>query len=655
MKKIYTIILVATLGFFFSGCDHYLDVNKNTDAPDEQMVEDYHYLAGVEACLQGLYWDIRATGPMSQMMSTDSYTGFQNYFWTPGDAGGEMWRVTYFLQGMNLENLINYAIEHEHWTMAGIGYALKANSWDILTKEVGEMPLRQAFEPGRLSHDYDYQDLIYDSIQTWALRAIDYLQMSDATQYSAEAKKADMIYKFNKDKWIKFAHGVLCRNMISLSRKSDFASKYADQVIQHGKLALQTVDDDCTLATEGGASEAQFDAYNNFWGTYRGNLAYWSNSSLIYWLQSEYIVMIMTGTVPLYDHVTGDIIRVTREDIDTDYYPYELNPVQIICDTIKDTPGHYDPRVAAKLATRDNRTYEDIDKADKVKSYYYYGAYGSSNTESYQGWTVPNFFGRTNDAANNKYDGIGRWLYRDNAPYIIMTSAEIQFEMAEAYWYKGDKANALACWKKGIELDMEFTKKYLYPGSKKLKDGTTDEYVNDGALPGGDKIAVNLFKTLADQYLAGPYVAGITTSSLTLSHIMMQKYVHLFPWGANEAWVDLRKYQYDIDFTGDYPKNGNGWTNERVNQKWDEDETKVYKGFYLKAANVERRRSAYNQKNNGSPAYRMTPRYNSEYMWNLPALKALKPIPGADEEGQYQNYHISMPWFCYPGDMPESL
>ena len=56
MKKIYTIILVATLGFFFAGCDHYLDVNKNVDAPSEDMVEDFHYLAGIESALQGLTW-----------------------------------------------------------------------------------------------------------------------------------------------------------------------------------------------------------------------------------------------------------------------------------------------------------------------------------------------------------------------------------------------------------------------------------------------------------------------------------------------------------------------------------------------------------------------------------------------------------------------
>lgn len=651
MKKIYTIILIATLGFFMAGCDHYLDVNKNVDAPDEQQVEDYMYLAGIESALQGLYWDIRATGVLSQMMGTSSYTGFCNYYWTPSDSGGEMWRVTYWLQGMNLENLIKYAVEHERWTVAGIGYTLKAHSWDVCTKENGEMPLEQAFVPGVLAFDYQYQDEIYDSIQTWALRAISYFEMPDATNYGNQLKNYDIIYGGNKDKWLMFAHGVMCRNLASLTRKSDFVSKYANDLIAHGKLAMQTVADDCILQTPGEGADAQFTASNNFWCPRRGNL---SNS---YW-QGDFIVKIMTGTVPLYDHATGDIVKTTKDDSRSAYYPYQLNPNQIITDTLVEETGHYDPRVAAKLATRDNMTYEDIDKAEVVKYYKYYGAQ-FTNSVGYQGWTTPNFYtGRAGYAYNLDVDGIGRWLYRENAPYIIMTSAEIQFEMAEAYWYMGDKANALACWKKGVALDMEFTEKYLYPGVKEAKaDGSG--YKNYGSNPGGDKIATKLFHTLGQEYLAGPYVAGITTGTLTLSHIMMQKYVHLFPWGAYEAWVDLRKYHYDIDYTGDYPGQGNGWTVTAINQKWDEDATKVYKGFYLKPAQVEGRRGTYYQDNLGSPAYRMTPRYNSEYMWNKPALMALKPIPGLipteDGGSAYKNYHISMPWFAYPGDMPESL
>ena len=645
MKKIYTIILIATLGLFTTGCDHYLDVNKNVDAPTEDMVEDFHYLAGIESALQGLYWDIRATGVLSQMMGTSSYTGFCSQYWTPSDSGGEMWRVTYWLQGKNLENLIKYAIDHEHWTMAGIGYILKAHSWDVTTKENGEMPLRQAFVPGLLSFDYEYQNEIYDSVQAWALRGIELLERTDATVYGTQAKAADVIYGLNSKKWIQFGHGVICRNLASLTRKTDFVSKYANELIAHGKLAMQTLADDCVLQTPGGGAEAQFGPYNNFWCPYRGNL---SNS---YW-QSDFIVKTLTGTVPLYDHATGDIVPTDREDIDTDYYPYALNPVQIVTDTNHLMAGHFDPRVAAKLATRDNTTFEDIDKEDVVKAYKYYGAQ-FTNSVGYQGWTTPNFYGRV-ATANTTNDGIGRWLYRENAPYIIMTSAEIQFEMAEAYWYMGDKANALACWKKGVELDMQFTAKYLYPGQSQL-NATTGKYVANGALPGGDKITVALFNKLAGEYLAGPFVAGINTGNLTLSHIMMQKYVHLFPWGAYEAWVDLRKYHYDIAYTGDYPKNGNGWTQTDLDQKWDEDATKVYKGFYMAPAKVGGRRGSYNKENNGSPAYRMTPRYNSEFMWNKAALQALKPIPGLDADGDYHNYHCSIPWFAYPGEMPESL
>ena len=81
--------------------------------------------------------------------------------------------------------------------------------------------------------------------------------------------------------------------------------------------------------------------------------------------------------------------------------------------------------------------------------------------------------------------------------------------------------------------------------------------------------------------------------------------------------------------------------------KWDTDPAKVYKGFYLMPANVDNRRSRYNVRNEGSPGYRYRPRYNSEYMWNLPSLEQLRPIPGTAEK-----YHTSIPWFAYPGDYP---
>lgn len=625
MKKFSIIAILATLLSFNTSCDDYLDVNENVDAPD--YIEGYLYLSGIIQQYQSLYYDIRATGPLTQMIGTSSYTTFATHYYSTGsDAGGEIWRMVYWTQGMNLENMINQSVKAEEWTLAGIGLAIKAYSWDQLTKYHGELPMKEAFVEGLLSHDYDYQDAIYDQIREWAHTAIEYLQKDDVHNYGAKISGNDWIYKGDKEKWIKFAYSVIVRNLASLSNKTDFVSKYAPELVECAGKAFQTSDDDATVTVEGKGESSAESAYNNFWGTYRGNL---SRS----YFQHEYAVQVMTGSVPKYDETTGEKYRVENND----YYPYELADEQIICDTLKDVAGHYDPRMAVKLGTTDDPTYDNIDNADSVKAYHYYG--GSFTSTSGPIGTAPSFYGRN---ASSQYkgdinDGKGRWIYRDDAPYILMTCAEIKFCLAEAYFKMGDKDGALQAFKDGVKADIDFTGTYIYPGTK-------------GQAAGGDKISKEVFTQLATEYEAGPYVGGLTKDLLTLSHIMMQKWIALYPWGAQEAWVDMRKYHYDIQYTGDYPTLNNGWSETMIDQKWDTDPTKVYKGLYLAPAQVQSRKGSYNTRNHGSPCYRVRPRYNSEYMWNVPSLESLKPISGTAE-----NYQCSIPWFAYPGDIPTSL
>jgi hypothetical protein len=52
--------------------------------------------------------------------------------------------------------------------------------------------------------------------------------------------------------------------------------------------------------------------------------------------------------------------------------------------------------------------------------------------------------------------------------------------------------------------------------------------------------------------------------------------------------------------------------------------------------------------NQGSPEYRIRPRYNSEYMWNRKSLDGLLPISGLSAI-----YHTSIPWFAYPNGFPK--
>lgn len=649
MKKLIISIVIICGLFSLTGCQKWLDVNKNVDAPDQ--IDDYLYLAGIESAMQGCYWDIRALGPLTYMMGTGGYTNFANHYYSQAsDAAGEMWRMNYWLQGVNIENMVNQALSAKRYTLAGIGLAIKAFSWDCIAKYHADAPCTQAYEPGRLSFDYDYEYVLMDSVRVWADRAIKYLETADETDYGSQLTNNDLCYGGNKDQWIKLAHTVIASNLACLTNKKDFDSKYKEEFLKHAALGIQTNADNFILKRGGGGESAQFDAYNNFWGTWRENLYY-------SYYQSEYIVQLMTGTIPQYDHETGDRVKYQAEDesgvleyVDENY-KWKLLDKQYIADTIKKTPGHYDPRVAAKLATVDGQYFQNINNADSVKAYYFRGGARTSTTAP-MGGTTPNLYGFT-DNPNTDIAGSGRWIFRDDAPYILFSAAELQFEIAEVQFKYGSKSAALEAFKKGIQLDHEFTASYLNPGAPK-EDGVDEQgnkkYVKGGSLPGGSMISKEVYNTLSAEYLAGPYVAGISESDLTLSHIMLQKYVALWPWGALEAWTDLRKYHYDIPYTGEYPELGNGWDQSQMAHKWDEDPTKVFKGFYLLPMQVEGCRSTFNSKNNGAPCYRVRPRYNSEYMWNKTGLDALKPIGG-----QESDYQCSIPWFAYPGDYPSSV
>jgi hypothetical protein len=107
-----------------------------------------------------------------------------------------------------------------------------------------------------------------------------------------------------------------------------------------------------------------------------------------------------------------------------------------------------------------------------------------------------------------------------------------------------------------------------------------------------------------DAYIASAAVPQ-TSAALQLSDIMLQKYISLWVHGALETWVDMRRYRY---------------SNE------------VYTGFTLP--------TTLYIANNSLPAFRLRPRYNSEYVWNLDALNRI----GATED----NFHTIELWFMKP-------
>ena len=194
---------------------------------------------------------------------------------------------------------------------------------------------------------------------------------------------------------------------------------------------------------------------------------------------------------------------------------------------------------------------------------------------------IPNLWGGTTQAVTSL---AGRYLFRNIADFPIMTYTELQFIKAEAAFIKGDKSMALEAYKKGIAASIDMVNKYTvvsttYPTATLITANQKAAFLAD----------VNIVPALAD---------------LTLKHIIMQKYVALFGFGYLETWTDMRKYHYN---------------------------TTIYQGMVFPTLSVD---------NAGKIAYRVRPRYNSEYVWNFAALQSI----GAD----LPDYHTKEMWFSQP-------
>ncbi len=599
-KKLISLAIISTL-FIAVSCSDYLDVNKNVDTPD--WVEPNLRLAPILSGFVSNYYDVRLTAPMSQYLSGSGVAGAtygKSMYFAPASDYAETWKMVYWIWGQNLEDMIDGGKSMNQPIYAGIGLALKAYGWYQMTSLHGEAPCKQFLDPGRTVFEYDSQEYIFSQSRKWAKEAIDILSKPDATVYPSSLSTNDLMYKGDRTKWLKFAYGVLAKNYITISGKNP---AYLDSAIIAVDNAMVSAIDDATVMVAGGTSSVQC----NFFGVLRGNLSTTLN-------QSDYIVDVMTGKVRYYDPNTGN--DVTTGGVT------QLMAKQYVTDTLT-----LDPRTICYFGTKDTMP-ADLTKIN-LKTYKFSGTLPGQASQG----TVYS----TTAAPSPTTSGIGRWIFRDNAPYIVMTYSELQFIKAEAQYRKNLKTDALATFKKAVAGSMTTTAAYIVPGAAVKGSNNKQTSVI------GDKINSAMFNSLSTAYLNSSYVNNMAINDFELSHIMMQKYVALFPWGI-DTWNDLRRYHYDLKVgASGIPDNPTSWSATRTYHKADTDPARIYKGFYLPAADVSNRRSAFVTTNLGSPSYRLLPRYNSEYIWNKTALDALKPISGLAP-----NYNTSIVWFCLP-------
>lgn len=549
MKKIIISFAAASLVFAgISSCTKKIDeayANPNADVrvPVDKL------LPGLVSCMagnsagHGPLNDIRFVGKFVQYFLFCNSAGEWDQMGNrPGtDNAASMWRVHFYDIGQNCNNMIKWADEEGKKDYAGIGKAIFAWSWLLLSDYHGEViRTDEAFNTGALTFSYGTQEEVYAYVRQLSHEALAYLNSAtaDPTLSTADA------YMFGGDlnKWKKFVYGVLARSFHHLTNKSNYLTSYADSAVYYADLAMTSNTDNAMVKF----AATGISGNSNFFGPLRGNLGSTGIATETAIRQSAFIANLLSGLNNAF-------------------------------------PGVVDPRAIYLLRKNTNGTYKGLtpNKGQTVIT-------ANDRPESF--WGISQAAGVNNTAPSS--DANCRYLFRNNSEFPVITASEIQFMKAEALFRKGDKPGALAAYKKGIELNFD------------MLISTYSTNVPSGEL---------LTPSIRDAFTANPLVVP-AAANLTLTHIMLQKYIALYIHGTFETWTDMRRYHYtDLD-----PNTGQ----------------QVYRDFAPPSG------SDLYANNGGRLIYRLRPRFNSEYVWNLNELNRI----GASA----LNYHTKEQWFSQP-------
>jgi hypothetical protein len=248
--------------------------------------------------------------------------------------------------------------------------------------------------------------------------------------------------------------------------------------------------------------------------------------------------------------------------------------------------GAFDPRAWYILRENPNGTFKGYSPSFST----------TINPILPKGDSSQNFMGTAYQTGNSyPVPELGRYIFRDAAPFPFMTASEMQFILAEAYLRKGKFQDAKTAYQNAIGLNFDML--------------ATSYPVN---VPAGKEITpIN----------KATYIASVTPAgNLTLTHIMLQKYIALYGWGTMQTWADMRRYHY----TDKDPVTGE----------------QVYANFKVPSTtNSTNDLNNIGANNNGKLVYRVRPSYNSEYLYNIPALTAVGAYPPDND------YHTKEMWF----------
>ena len=560
MKKIISSILLLSLIVSITGCKKYFDINADPASPQKpdlsSLLPPVYSLIPAASFLDG-----RFSGNYIQNYTS---TTNDNYDAHGGNGGGtaaaQLWRTFFQQQGSSINVILDKGVKDQAWDYVGVAYAMRAWGFQQATDYFGELPFYDAWKISETAvsakYKYDKQEVIYKGIDSLCRLALENLSREDGLVPQKLLTRGDLVYRGDRTKWKKFTYGILARLYSRTTNKSIYN---ADSVIKFVDLAFADNSDNFLVpftASRNDDTNPAGPARDNF-GARRA---------------SRFITQLLDGTI-----LNGSSTSLNNRDprlsrmLSTSFDTTTITSTMPNINggyrfTILQTSGVGDPEIAATggiiSGTPAFRRRVSL-------------LWGDSTVN--------------NPGLGNFGARIGKYIFQNGTQYPVMAYHELQFIKAEALFRKGRKSEALTAYQNGINFHFDFVNFYSTTanGVSQINPAQRAQYQS----------------TIAYKK---------TDASLTITDIMLQKYIGDFGWNYTECWADMRRYHY-FDLDQD--------TNDQV-----------YKTLVI---------PFYSFNNQGpKPAYRFSPTNFSEFDWNIDEIRKLG--------GLNIDYHTYEMWFSQP-------
>lgn len=439
MKSIFgwMILLGMTMGV---SCKKYLDnayknPNLPTFAPAEQVLQSI-----ISNMHRGVAFDARAIGMITQnFASVVGQNQWERHGYNPGsDFGAEVWRTHYWSFGFNIIDMIDSALVTGKFDYVAAAYSLNAWSWITVADIHGQLPVKQAFEKGRLAFDYDEQNVAYEYAMRYTDSALKYWQLA-ADMSKPTLSEGDLyFYNGNQNKWKKFVYGLKARIFHRYYLKSNYS---ADSVIKYADLAMSSTDDDAMIKFNLAFPDV---TARNFFGPSRNNVAGFRIGA--------FAANLMNGTV--------------------------FN-------------GVMDPRFKYILRPSADGVYRGVpcnQTSNNAGNQAVWGFFGTTSAT-------------TNTGPSGGVDTGARTFFKNDSKWPVMTYSEMQFLKAEAAFKKGDKTTALNAYRNGINGHFDMLTTH-YTGYIPISAADRLAYLADTAIVPASPADLTISKIMCQKYIA---------------------------------------------------------------------------------------------------------------------------------------------------------